>query len=138
MKKKCDISGNGSARAPTGKEILLNVNDLSCNCMRIGGLIFILIFLVFATRSNAQPGDSIKRVDTLFVGDTLCFADSISSYVAEFVFPGGQVMTVRGVTNCVEATSRSKSGTRVYVTELIAETRDGKKVRLKRRSYYIK
>jgi hypothetical protein len=105
--------------------------------MKIALPIFTLLILL-TTRVNAQPGDSIIRPDTLQAGDTLCFADTITQYVAEFMYPNGKDATVHGVTNCIDAASRAPSGTRIYVKEIVGVNRFGKKVRLKKRYYYVK
>jgi hypothetical protein len=101
---------------------------------------FAALFVLLASQqvAMAQPPDSIKRLDTLAAGDTICFGDTVTQYVAEFIFPTGKTMTVHGVTHCIDASSRAPTGTRIYVKEIIAVNRFGKKVRLKKQSYYVK
>lgn len=98
----------------------------------------ILFLLIFDINSNAQPPDRKITTDTISVGDTICFSDSISKYVVEFIRPDGKIVTMRGNTSCIAASSRFKSGTRIYVTELVAVNRSGVKTRLEKRSYYVK
>ena len=100
---------------------------------------FIFIFvLVNGTFLRAQPPDSIIVPDTLLAGDTIIFGDTVTAYVAEFYFPNGKNMTVHGVTNRVDASSHSPSGTRIYVSDLKAVNRFGKRVRLRKQYYYVK
>src|SRR5689334_16520414 len=94
-------------------------------------VILTLIFVSLA-KLHAQPPDERIPVDTISFGDTIVFADSVIQYVAEFHFPNGKEMTVHGVTNRIEASSRSASGTRIFIKEIIAVNSKGEKVRLKK------